>query len=419
MAEVISMPKLGFDMAEGTLVRWVILEGQAVAKGDVLAEIETDKATVEVESAQEGYILRHLVQEGAVVPVNTPIAVVGAQGEEVNLDALGVGEAGEKVEAPVAAEEAAPVQAPSEEPEPTAEDSQLPDGVRASPLARRMAKDLGIDLKLIQGSGPMGRIVKEDVENYKPSAAPAPAAVKAVPVPSLSFEPRQDTRIPLSRLRGAIGRRMVEAKQQVPHFYVTYEYDMGAVIALRKQLNTLLPEDEKLSVNDFILKAVALTLRDYPNLNASIDLQKSEIVQHGDINIGVAVAVENGLLTVVCRNADFKSLRQISIEVKTMASRARDGKVKPDDIEGSTFSISNLGMFNVYEFIAIINPPEAAIMAIGAAQEMPVIVNGEVKSGMRMKATISVDHRVSDGAEAARFMQALAPFLEEPHRLLL
>jgi pyruvate dehydrogenase E2 component (dihydrolipoamide acetyltransferase) len=240
-----------------------------------------------------------------------------------------------------------------------------------------------------------------------------------VPLPSLTFEKRQDEVVPLSRLRAAIGRRLVEAKQQVPHFYVTHEYDMGAAMALRKQINALLPEDQRVSVNDFIVRAAALALRVFPNLNASIDLANNQIVRHGQINVGVAVAVENGLLTVVCKDTDQKTLRYIAVEVRGLAGRAREGKVRPDDIEGSTFSISNLGMFDVDEFIAIINPPEAAILAIGSVREVPVAVDGEIKIGLRMKATISVDHRVSDGAEAARFMQELAKYLEEPVRLMI
>ena len=212
---------------------------------------------------------------------------------------------------------------------------------------------------------------------------------------------------------------MVEAKQSVPHFYVSHEYDMAGVLELRKQLNALLPENEKLSVNDFVLKAVALALRSFPNLNASVDLQKNEIVQFGHVNIGVAVAVENGLLTVVCRDTDAKSLRQISLEVKTMAGRAREGKVRPDEIEGSTFSISNLGMYGLDSFAAIINPPEAGILAVGAVRQAAVVVNGEVKVGMRMKATLSADHRVTDGAEGAQFMQGMAAYLEQPLKLLV
>ena len=221
----------------------------------------------------------------------------------------------------------------------------------------------------------------------------------------------------LTKLRQAIARRMAESKTTVPHFYVSHEYKMDAVMVLRKQLNEYLPDNEKLSVNDFIVKAVALALREFPNLNASFAGDK--VIRHGAINVGVAVSVENGLLTVVSRNTDQQPLRQISAEVKRMAAGAREGKVKPDDIEGSTFSISNLGMYDVENFAAIINPPEAAILAVGSAREVPVAENGELKIGWRMKATVSVDHRVSDGVEAAQFMQALAKYLEEPLRLLV
>jgi pyruvate dehydrogenase E2 component (dihydrolipoamide acetyltransferase) len=280
-----------------------------------------------------------------------------------------------------------------------------------------MAADKGYDLTRIQGSGPGGRIVKADVDSHrpeKPEVAPAAASTKA----GLSAEAARETeRIPLNRLRAAIGRRMVEAKQQVPHFYITHEYEMQALLDLRKQVNATLPDEEKISVNDFVIKAVALALRQYPNLNASLD--GDEVVRHGPIHIGVAVAVEGGLLTVVCRDADRKPLRTIAAEVRIMAERARSGKVRPDDIEGSTFSISNLGMFDVESFIAIINPPEAAILAVGSAKETPVVKAGQIVSGLRMKATLSVDHRVSDGAEAARFMQTLALFIEEPLRLFV
>ena len=419
MADTVTMPKLGFDMAEGTLVRWVIAEGQPVAKGAVLAEIETDKATVEVESAFEGVLALQLVPEGTVVPVNTPIAVVAAPGENVERP----GEAGVATPeemparpAPVAQAAAPAVASTVVEPEMAG----LSGSIKASPLARRMAAEKGIDLRIVKGSGPGGRIVRKDVEGYQaPAQAVAPAVTATLPAVKLTPlgpSPADET-IPLNRLRAAIGRRMVEAKNQVPHFYVSHEYDMAPVMELRKQINAMLPDNEKLSVNDFILKAVALTLRQFPNLNAS--LQGSEILRHGQVNVGVAVAVDGGLLTVVCRDTDRKPLRQISTEVKTMAGRAREGKVRPEDIEGSTFSVSNLGMFDVENFIAIINPPEAAILAVGSVREVPVVKNGQIVPGMRMKATISVDHRVSDGAEAARFMQAMAPYLGEPVRLML
>jgi pyruvate dehydrogenase E2 component (dihydrolipoamide acetyltransferase) len=423
MADLVTMPKLGFDMAEGTLIRWVKAEGEAVEKGELLAEIETDKATVEVESSHTGTVRRHLVDEGAIVPVGDPIAVVAPEDEEIDFDALlGPQDTPAEAEA-VATEPAAATTAVETVVVPSPDGSKLPGGVRASPLARRMANEQSINLVDVPGTGPGGRITKKDIEAFTagltaaPAVTPTPAAAPAQ-APVFITEPRDDQYIPLSRLRGAIGRRMTEAKQQLPHFYVTYDYNMAEVMALRTQVNAMLePEGIKLSVNDFIVKAVALALREYPNLNAS--LAGEQILRHGHINIGNAVAVENGLLTVVCHDADFKSLRQISVEVRAKALRAREGKVQSDDIEGSTFTLSNLGMFDVEEFIAIINPPEAAILAIGSVRQVPVIDDGEIKVGMRMKATISVDHRVSDGAEAAQFMQSLAKYLEEPLRLMV
>ncbi|MGE5376665.1 MAG: dihydrolipoamide acetyltransferase family protein, partial [Bacteroidota bacterium] len=250
-------------------------------------------------------------------------------------------------------------------------------------------------------------------------SGPQPAAVARQPVQqTIVYQATaEDQKVPTTKLRQAIGRRLVESKQTVPHFYVTHEYKMDVLMAMRKQANEYLPENEKLSVNDFILKAVALTLRQFPNLNAT--LNGSEVIQFGHINVGVAVTVPGGLMTVVVKDTDQKTMRQISGEVKTMAGRAREGKVKPEDVDGSTFSTSNLGMYDVDEFIAIINPPEAAILAIGSAREVPVVEGGQIKPGWRMKATISVDHRVSDGAEAAQFMQALAGFLENPVRMLV
>jgi pyruvate dehydrogenase E2 component (dihydrolipoamide acetyltransferase) len=429
MAEVVIMPKLGFDMAEGTLVRWVVAENEPVEKGQVLAEIETDKATVEVESSYSGYVRRHLVSEGAIVPVNTPIAVIGGEKEAIDFQALlqgtGVAEEAMRIEGAEKAAPAAEPEAPRERGDGKARErgveeeiGRLPEGVRASPLARRMAEELGIDLAAVAGTGPGGRIIKADIEAFK-KTAPAVAEEAVAPPPVVVREVPPDRRVPLSRLRAAVGRRMVVAKQQYPQFYITHEYDVGALMALRAQVNAMLPDEEKTSVNDYVLKGVALALREFPNLNASLDEEKQEVVQFGHINLGVAVAVENGLLTVVCRDADQKSVRQISREVRMMAARAREGKVRPEDIEGSTFSVSNLGMFDVAEFIAILNPPEAAILAVGSAVEVPVVINGEIQPGLRMKATISVDHRVSDGAEAARFLQALEKYLEEPLRLLV
>ncbi|MBX3047975.1 MAG: 2-oxo acid dehydrogenase subunit E2 [Anaerolineales bacterium] len=424
MAEIISMPKLGFDMAEGTLVRWVKKEGDKVEKGELLAEIETDKATVEVESQYSGVVLKHLVAEGTSVPVSQPIAAVGEAGETVDVAAIGGSAPAEEPPAPApstpAAEPAAAAPAPAQTgalapaPEtPADSNGQLPGGVRASPLARRIAEERGVNLQAVRGSGPQGRIIKRDVEGAQPGGAGLPALqfTQLGPAPA-------DKRIPLSRLRSAIGRRMVQSRQQVPHFYVTHEYDMGPIMDARAQANRALEgSGEKLSVNDFIVKAAALALRQFPNLNAKLD--DDAVVQFGQVNIGVAVAVENGLLVIVCRDADRKPLRQISQEVREMAGRVRSGKVSPEDIEGSTFSLSNLGMFDVYDFTAIINPPEAAILALGSAQEQAVVKNGQITVGWRMRATISVDHRVSDGAEAAQYMQALATYIENPVALLL
>ncbi len=411
MAESINMPKLGFDMAEGTLVRWMKKVGETINKGEVLAEIETDKATVEVESSASGVLRKLLVDEGAVVPVNTPIAIVGTADEDIGEPSA------EPAGSPPAAPAGMPAHPPQPEPVPTAEVA-APASSKASPLAKRLARDRQVDLSSIRGTGPGGRIVRRDIEA---ALAGGVQAVVSAPPPAAPLPPSAQT-IGLTRLRQAIARRMLESKTSIPHFYVTHEYKMDALLGLRKQINAYLPEDEKVSVNDFIVKAVALALRQYPNLNAS--LVGDAVLRHIQVNVGVAVSVEGGLLTIVCRNADQKPLRQIAQELKRMAAAAREGKVRPDDIEGSTFSISNLGMFDVENFAAIINPPEAAILAVGSAREVPVVagVDGrppEIKSGWRMKATLSVDHRVSDGAEAALFLQALALFLEEPLRLLV
>ncbi len=411
MAETINMPKLGFDMAEGTLVRWVKKVGENVNKGEVLAEIETDKATVEVESSASGVVRRLVVEEGAVVPVGSPIAIVGTTDEKIEMGSVLEASQTAKIESQ---SEAAPSRILSAvAPAPVQSDLVNPQSslIKASPLARKIASEKKVDLSSVKGTGPGGRIVRRDIE-----AALAGGENLQSPIVNPKL-PIKDETVKLSRLRQAIARRMTESKASVPHFYVTHEYKMDALMDLRAQFNKIVPENEKLSVNDFIIKAVALALRQFPNLNASLD--GIAVLRHGQVNVGVAVSVEGGLLTIVCKDADAKPLRQVASEVKAMAARARAGRVKPADVEGSTFSISNLGMYDVENFIAIINPPEAAILAVGSAREVPVVENGAVKSGWRMKATISVDHRVSDGVEAAKFMQALAIYLEEPLRLIL
>jgi pyruvate dehydrogenase E2 component (dihydrolipoamide acetyltransferase) len=398
MAETINMPKLGFDMAEGVLVRWVKNIGETINKGDVLAEIETDKAIVEA---------------GDVVPVNAPIAVVGAEGEKVDAPATTTPAKEEPKK------ETAPAVQTQEQPVSTQQATASADSgpVKASPLAKKISRDKNVDLANIQGTGPGGRVVRKDVEAALSSGQPTSASRPVVQPTYQINVTQEDKTVSTTKLRQAIGRRLVESKQTVPHFYVTGEYNVGPLMDMRKQANAALPDGEKLSVNDFILKAVALTLRQFPNLNATI--KGNEIIQFGHVNVGVAVTVPGGLMTVVIKDTDQKTLRQISAEVKAMAGRARDGKVKPEDVDGSTFSTSNLGMYGVEEFIAIINPPEAAILAIAGAKEVPVIENGEIKPGWRMKATISVDHRVSDGAEAAEFMQALGKYLENPVAMLV
>jgi pyruvate dehydrogenase E2 component (dihydrolipoamide acetyltransferase) len=295
-----------------------------------------------------------------------------------------------------------------------------------------MAIEQGIDLRKLSGSGPEGRIVRKDVEAILAAAktavvtpaaaqvAPATTAPTPAPVTPTVWVPGEippDQTIPLARLRSTIGRRMTEAKQQIPHFYVTHDYDVAEMMRLRNAINQLMPEDQKISINDFILKAVALCLCQFPNLNTS--LAGKNIIRHGHVNVGVAVSVEGGLLTMVCKDADTKPLRLISNEMRAMIGRARQAKVHTEDIEGSTFSISNMGMYNVENFTAIINPPEVAILAVGAVRQTPVIVNGEIQVGTRMKATISADHRATDGAEAAQFMQLLSTYLEEPMKLLV
>ena len=419
MAETISMPKLGFDMREGVLVRWVKNEGEAISKGDVLAEIETDKATVEVESSASGVVRKLFASPGDSVPVGATIAVIGTADEKIDDSIPAGGESKPQAVAAAPANTGATQTTPA--PAPVAETTQAAlvetapaasGPVKASPLARKIASDRSVNLASVKGTGPGGRIVRRDIEAVlgKPTVDVRPPTV-ATPSSAVNET------IPTTKLRQAIGRRLVESKTTIPHFYVSHEYKMEALLDLRKQVNAYLPEGEKISVNDFIVKAVALALREFPNLNASLD--GTNIIRHGAVNVGVAVTVPGGLMTVVVKNTDQKPLRQISTEVKVMAARAREGKVKPDDVDGSTFSTSNLGMYDVEDFIAIINPPEAAILAIGSAREVPVVSNGQVIPGWRMKATISVDHRISDGSEAAQFMQTLAKYLEEPLRLLI
>ncbi len=407
MAEKVLMPKLGFDMAEGVLVRWIKFEGDPVAKGDVLAEIETDKATVEVESQLDGQLLKHLVAQESIVPVGAPIAVIGQPGEAIEVpDSAGVENAPAQVKQ-VEKTEIKTVEA-------TAEPAFLEgERIKISPLAKKIADESKLPLTGLNGTGPGGRIVKADVEKMLAQGIP----VARLMTTSAPIQDRLDRKIPVNKLRQIIGRRLVESKQQIPHFYLSRAYQVDGLMKMRAEINQLLPADEKLSVNDFIVKAVALTLGEFPNLNAS--LVGNEIVQHASINIGNAVAVEGGLMTVVTRDAHLKPIRSISIETKSMVQRARDGKVKTEDIEGSSFSISNLGMYKIDHFSAIINPPEAAILAVGAAQQVPVVQENALGIAWMMNMTLSADHRITDGAEAAEFMLRLEYYIQNPLLLLV
>jgi pyruvate dehydrogenase E2 component (dihydrolipoamide acetyltransferase) len=418
MPEIVPMPKLGFDMAEGKLVRRVKQEGEAVQKGDILAEIETDKATVEIESSVSGVVKGWLVEEGQPVPVGASMAVIGAPDEVVDLN---VYRAQPLHAAPVAAPAAAPPSAatapasvPTTQPSVTREAATPSAAAPASPIARRIADEAGIDIRLVAGTGPGGRVTKKDVEAYL--RAPKLAAVPPVPAAPVAAAP-EDQIVPLTRLRQIIARRMTESKQTVPQFYVTAEIDMAAAMDLRKQINALLPDERKASVNDLVVKAAALALRQFPNVNASFAGDK--VIRKGRVNVGIAVAVEGGLLTVVVKDVDQKPIAQAAAEAKAMIARARAGKVQGADIEGSTFSVSNLGMYDAENFIAIINPPEAAILATGAVREIPVVKDGALAPGLRLKVTCSADHRVTDGAEIAQFLQAVKKNLEEPLRLLV
>ena len=417
MADFIVMPKLGFDMREGVLVTWLKDVGDSVEKGEVVAEIESDKATLELEAQAGGTLLKLLADEGDVVPIGDNLAIVGEEGEDISGMESAAPAADQKEVEEEAESEAAPAEKqaePSPNGKAAAVDEQYPGGVKATPVARRVASEHDVDLTKVSGSGPGGRIRKADVESYmeQREAAPQPT-FEPTSVPSGP----ETTEVPTSRLRQAIGRRMVESKTTVPHFYVTTEVDMGPALALRKEINALLPDEQKVTVNDMIVKAAALALRDFPNINASFGGDK--IVRHNRINVGSAVAVEGGLLTVVQKNTDRAPLAQIAVDNKTMIQRARDGKSRPEDFEGGTFTVSNLGAFDVEHFIAIINPPDAAILAVGTAMQVPVVVDGELAVGWRMKATLSADHRVTDGAEAAQFMQRFKAILEEPLQLLL
>ncbi|CAN5286609.1 pyruvate dehydrogenase complex dihydrolipoamide acetyltransferase [soil metagenome] len=446
MAEKIEMPKLSDTMEEGVIASWNVKEGDKVETGDIIAEVETDKATMEVEVFDSGTILKILVKEGDAVPLGGTMAIIGEEGEDIS-DLLGddekeddgkdSGKEEEKDEKETEESEEKESKKESKsdsngkekkdkdsfdpilegidkkesKPKADGDDKSSADDerIKASPLARKMAEDKGIDLGDVKGSGPDGRVVKRDIEDFKPSEK------KESKVSIPSFEEAESEDIKVSQIRKVIARRLSESKFTSPHFYETIDVDMEASIDARGKLNEV--SDVKISFNDIIVKASASALRRHPEINSS--WHDDVIRKHGDVNVAVAVAIDEGLMTPVIRHTDKKSLRQISAETKELAGLSRNRKLQPEQMEGSTFTISNLGMFGIEEFTAIINPPNACILAVGAIRDVPVVKNGEVVPGKRMKMTLSSDHRIVDGAKAAAFLNTLQQMLENPLSMML
>lgn len=411
------MPKMSDTMTEGVIAEWHKKEGDQVKPGDILADVETDKATMELENFESGTLLYVGVKKGDSVPVDTIIAIIGKPGEDIS--ALIAGGSPAPAAAPAAKEEAAapapaaalaPVAAPAPAPVAVAADDSR---VKASPLARRIAEEKGIDLRALAGSGDNGRIVKRDLSQAPAAVAAAAPAAAPVVFASVSGEERF-TEMPVSQMRKTIARRLAESKFSAPHFYLTIDIDMDQAMAARAQINEVAPV--KVSFNDMVIKAAALALRKHPKINSSWLGDKIRFNEH--IHVGVAMAVEEGLLVPVVRFADSKPLSQIAQEVKVYGGKAKEKKLQPADWEGNTFTISNLGMFGIEEFTAIINPPDACIMAVGAIRQEPVVKKGQIVVGNRMKVTLSCDHRVVDGASGAEFLQTFKQLLEGPVRML-
>ncbi|MFK7846497.1 MAG: pyruvate dehydrogenase complex dihydrolipoamide acetyltransferase [Rhodothermales bacterium] len=438
MAIPVEMPKMSDTMEEGVLVSWLAEEGAPVSAGDVIAQVETDKATMDLEVYDDGVLLKRVAGEGDSIAIGGLIAILGNAGEDVSavLARYGGGDG--------AATEAAPSTAPettsqvSDAATPSGDGAAAPVEVanvesgrlKASPLARRMASEHGLNLASVSGSGPDGRIVRRDVERLIASGTTLPAVSAPVEqVPDAKPVVRQPAiaagdayeAIPLSQMRKAISRRLSESKFTAPHFYLTVDVDMEQSMAFRKQLNELAISQggSKISFNDLITKSCALALRQHPYVNASYLEHEGEIRLHNEVHVAIAVAIDEGLITPVIRNADNKGLGQISAETKELAGKARDRKLQPHEFEGSTFSTSNLGMFGIEEFTAIINPPNACIMAIGAIRDVPVVKDGAVVPGKRMKLSLSCDHRVVDGATGAQFLNTVKQYLEQPMGMML
>lgn len=431
MAIAVEMPKMSDTMEEGLLVAWLVEEGAKIKSGDVVAQVETDKATMDLEVFDDGVLLKRMVGEGDSVPIGGLIAILGKEGEDISALLNKHGMSAE----PAAA---APVTAPVvETPAPAPVASSGDEGrIKASPLARKIAEDKGVNLASVAGSGPDGRIVKRDVEAASPKTA-APVAVPA-PVPVATPAPApQPTPAPapktvttlagghrslkITPMRRTIARRLSESKFTSPHFYLQVDVDMENAIAFRQQMNALAEKRKltKISFNDLVTKACAVALKSHPMVNASYLESEGEIRQYDYVNVAIAVAVDEGLVTPVIRNADQKGLAQIAAETQGFAARARARTLEPADWEGSTFTTSNLGMFGIERFTAIINPPNAAILAIGTIRDLPVVKDGGIVAGKRMTLSLSCDHRVVDGAVGAAFLSDVKQFLEEPNLLLL
>jgi pyruvate dehydrogenase E2 component (dihydrolipoamide acetyltransferase) len=443
------MPRLSDTMERGTIARWLVAEGDAVHEGDVLAEIETDKATMELNAYAEGVLLRILVQDGEAAELGAPIAVIGAEGEDASsfsasngadapasageeTETIDAGQAAPASDASAPAAKASPEAAPREAAEqPAARAGEI----KASPVARRIASDAGYDLRQLagKGSGPDGRIVRIDVERAieggaaapaAPAAAAQPAEAEQAPAatetlrPAAAAAPEADTIIDPSPMLRAVARRMSESKSQVPHFYLQCEIDMGKALALREELNAeLAAAGVKLTVNDLIVRASALALRDHPQFHRSwVD---GKLHQHGAAHVGIAVALDEGLIVPVIRNADSLSLRDLAVAARDLVGRARSGSLRQNEIEGGTFSVSNLGMLGITSFQAIINPPEPGILAVGSVVERAIGIGGQVVVRPLMAVNLSVDHRAASGADGARLLQTVTRYLEHPLLLLV
>ncbi|TMU57637.1 pyruvate dehydrogenase complex dihydrolipoamide acetyltransferase [Flagellimonas algicola] len=417
--EIVKMPRLSDTMEEGTVASWLKKVGDSVEEGDILAEIETDKATMEFESFYSGILLHIGIQEGESAPVDEVLAVIGPEGTDVN--AVLSAPAGAPVAESVPMAEKAPAAPVASEA--TAQTTPSQNGrVLASPLAKKIASDKGINLADVAGSGDHGRIIKRDVENYQPSTKPTPATEKVeapaasapiVPIPLAVGEESQEE-VKNSTMRKVIAKRLGESKFSAPHYYLTIEVDMDNAKASRVQINNL--PDTKVSFNDMVLKACAMALKKHPQVNTSWNGDTTIYKQH--VHMGVAVAVDEGLVVPVIKFADQLSLTQLGASVKDLAGRARNKKIKPDEMEGSTFTVSNLGMFGILEFTSIINQPNSAILSVGAIVDKPVVKNGEVVPGSTMKVTLACDHRTVDGATGAQFLQTLRSYLENPVTML-